>query len=99
MDAETKAGYTPLHIASHFGQVSMVRTLHDHGADVNKVTEIGYTPLHQASQQGHATIAQLLLQKGASPNAVTAVSITTKIFIDALIVIITAAALPQSNSN
>ncbi len=27
LDAETKAGYTPLHVACHFGSVSMVRFL------------------------------------------------------------------------
>ena len=27
LDAETKAGYTPLHVACHFGSLSMVRFL------------------------------------------------------------------------
>ena len=27
LDAETKAGYTPLHVACHFGSVGMVRFL------------------------------------------------------------------------
>lgn len=75
VDATTKAGYTPLHVASHFGQVNTVRFLLQEGADVSKATAIGYTPLHQAAQQGHATIVQLLLNHGASANTQTTVRI------------------------
>ncbi|WP_407809560.1 ankyrin repeat domain-containing protein, partial [Staphylococcus aureus] len=52
MGPQTKAGYTPLHVACHFGQINMVRFLLQHGADVNAITSHGYTPLHQAAQQG-----------------------------------------------
>ena len=31
---ETAAGYTPLHVASHFGQLNMVRFLLQHQAEV-----------------------------------------------------------------
>lgn len=66
-----QAGYTPLHVACHFGQVNMVRFLLQHGAQIDAVTKIGYTPLHQAAQQGHGIIVKMLLEHGASPNAVT----------------------------
>jgi ankyrin len=69
-----QAGYTPLHVACHFGQINMVRFLLQHGADVKATTSIGYTPLHQASQQGHTTIVNLLLENSAPPNSLTNVS-------------------------
>merc|ERR1712226_506686 len=73
MNAVTKAGYSPLHVAAHFGSVAMVKQLLD--AEVNVVSgqnELGYTPLHQAAQQGHSQIVNLLLETGrASPNTVS----------------------------
>ncbi|KAG8328492.1 hypothetical protein J6590_001165 [Homalodisca vitripennis] len=66
-----KAGYTPLHVASHFGQLNMVRFLLENGANVDPSTGLGYTPLHQAAQQGHTLIITLLLKHKANPNAVT----------------------------
>jgi len=69
-----QAGYTPLHVACHFGQVNMVRFLLQHGANVDTSTSFGYTPLHQAAQQGHILVISLLLENKAKPNAVTNVS-------------------------
>ena len=78
LDTETKAGYTPLHVASHFGSVNMVRFLLDQPEEqrvrVDVQNELGYTPLHQAAQQGHSQIVNLLLEKNASPNFVSNVS-------------------------
>ena len=76
LDSETKAGYTPLHVASHFGSVQMVKFLLDQGqVRVDVQNELGYTPLHQAAQQGHSQIVNLLLEHNASPNFVSNVSI------------------------
>lgn len=69
-----QAGYTPLHVASHFGQMGMVKLLLSNGAAAGPVTAVNYTPLHQAAQQGHSTIVAALLDAGANPNAVTNVS-------------------------
>ena len=78
LDAETKAGYTPLHVACHFGSLSMVRflLLEANGSPVrvDVQNELGYTPLHQAAQQGHSQIVNLLLENNASPNTVSNVS-------------------------
>ena len=71
LDSETKAGYTPLHVASHFGSANMVKFLLDNDVRVDVQNELGYTPLHQAAQQGHAKIVNLLLEKDASPNFVS----------------------------
>ena len=73
IDPQTKAGYTPLHVAAHFGQINMIRFLLAHGSKVDVTTRAGYTPLHQASQQGHNAVVRLLLDNGASPNAKTTV--------------------------
>lgn len=68
-----QAGYTPLHVACHFGQLAMVRFLLEHQADVNIQTRLGFTPLHQAAQQGHTAVVKLLLDHGAQPNVKTTV--------------------------
>ena len=39
LNAETKAGYTPLHVACHFGSVNMVRFLLER--DVNVDVQVG----------------------------------------------------------
>ncbi|MEE6525879.1 hypothetical protein FKM82_026173 [Ascaphus truei] len=74
-------GYTPLHVASHYGNIKMVNYLLQHGAKVNAKTKNGYTPLHQAAQQGHTHIINVLLQHGASPNELTVVSFILYIYI------------------
>lgn len=75
-----QAGYTPLHVACHFGQINMVRLLLDEGSKVTSSTAVGYTPLHQAAQQGHCGIINVLLQNGAPPNATTNVSTLLNLF-------------------
>lgn len=69
-----QAGYTPLHIACHCGQLPMVKFLLEENGDVAATTAVGYTPLHQAAQQGHCAIVNSLLDRGALPNATTNVS-------------------------
>lgn len=70
-----QAGFTPLHVACHFGQLNMVRFITARqGVKINAATASGYTPLHQAAQQGHSTIVSHLLDKGADPNVLTSVS-------------------------
>lgn len=77
-----QAGYTPLHVAAHFGQINMVRFLLSQGANVDNSTAIGYTPLHQAAQQGHVVIINLLLENKAKPNATTNVGFHLWLFYD-----------------
>ena len=82
-NAPTKTGYTPLHIASHYGAQTIVKLLLEQGADVNQCTNFGYSPLHQAAQQGHITIIRLLLKSKADPNLVTKVSFCYLIWLNA----------------
>ena len=58
-------GYTPLIIAAQKGHIDAVRTLIEHGADVNTNDWLGGTPLSCASMAGHTEIVKLLLLKGA----------------------------------
>ena len=40
-DPPTKAGYTPLHTACHFGQINMIRFLLENNAEVDASTKVG----------------------------------------------------------
>eukprot|EP00468_Gymnochlora_sp_CCMP2014_P004881 CAMPEP_0167747532 /NCGR_PEP_ID=MMETSP0110_2-20121227/4336_1 /TAXON_ID=629695 /ORGANISM="Gymnochlora sp., Strain CCMP2014" /LENGTH=593 /DNA_ID=CAMNT_0007632449 /DNA_START=314 /DNA_END=2095 /DNA_ORIENTATION=+ len=68
-------GATPLDVAANHGDLAMVRTLVDFGADVNKPrvdsqdsTYLDVFPLFMAAQEGHASVCRALLDLGADPN-------------------------------
>jgi ankyrin repeat protein len=63
-------GWTPLHLASFFGQLDAARALLDAGAAVAAVSHnsLRNTPLHAAAAGKHAAIALLLLERGADPS-------------------------------
>lgn len=54
-------GNTPLIRASFLGKVDIVRTLLDHGADVNAVNDIGWSGLHFAAQENQELVAKELV--------------------------------------
>ena len=58
-----------IHLASHFGGISTVRSLLDSGADPSATGIHGSTPLHSASLEGRIDVARLLLDRGADPSA------------------------------
>ena len=62
-------GWTPLHLASFFGQREAARALLDAGAEVNALSRnsLTNTPLHAAVAGRHTEAALLLLQHGADP--------------------------------
>jgi ankyrin repeat protein len=64
-------GWTPLHLAAHFGRVDAMRLLVEHGADVHALSAnaMANTPLHAAAAGGHAPAVAELLDRGADPNA------------------------------
>ena len=68
---------TPLHSASLYGRLDIVRLLLDHGATSNSKDKYGRTPLHLLArgeynlEQDRVRIAQLLLDRGADVNAQT----------------------------
>ncbi|KAI9448942.1 ankyrin repeat-containing domain protein, partial [Lactarius psammicola] len=66
---------TPLHLASFYGWVEMVRVLLDRGANANSEDNLGRTPLHLMAESKYCPwldgvrIAQLLVEHGADVNA------------------------------
>ncbi len=63
-------GYTALMASAGNGDLSAVRCLLDHGADVQARLANGYTALIGASIAGDAQVVALLLDRGADPNSV-----------------------------
>ncbi|EIE00851.1 ankyrin repeat domain-containing protein [Leptospira licerasiae] len=65
-------GWTPLHLASHFGRLSIIQYLLDKGADIHAKSKsklsIGNTALHSAVASWRADAVALLLENGADPN-------------------------------
>ena len=62
---------TPLASAIAAQQNDIVRTLIEHGADVNAKAENDLSPLHTAAARGNLEVAALLLDHGADLNATT----------------------------
>jgi uncharacterized protein len=69
--AYSSDGFTPLHLASFFGQPGAVELLLERGADVSAVSRnpLGVTPLHSAAAARQTRIADLLLERGADAGA------------------------------
>lgn len=61
-------GDAPLHIATRLGLTKAIRTLVDHGANVNAVGERGLTALHYAAFENNVEVVSELLACGADPN-------------------------------
>ena len=49
-DAESKAGFTPLHLASQEGHMDMVKLLLKHNADCNAQAKNGLAAIHLCAQ-------------------------------------------------
>ncbi|XP_060605993.1 ankyrin-2-like isoform X12 [Ruditapes philippinarum] len=62
----TKSGFTPLHIASHYGNVNVGTLLIQRGADVNFRAKNNITPLHVAGRWGKNNMIILLLDNKAT---------------------------------
>uniref|UniRef100_A0A915EPT8 Uncharacterized protein n=1 Tax=Ditylenchus dipsaci TaxID=166011 RepID=A0A915EPT8_9BILA len=61
----SKSGFTPLHIAAHYGNESIAELLLEKGANVNFQARHNISPLHVASKWGRVNLASLLLARGA----------------------------------
>jgi ankyrin repeat protein len=65
VNAETKYGSTPLHVAVEWETVEVVRVLLEHGANVGAEDNGGRTPFQIASAKGNDEIMKLLSEHGA----------------------------------
>uniref|UniRef100_A0A8C2FKT4 Ankyrin 2 n=1 Tax=Cyprinus carpio TaxID=7962 RepID=A0A8C2FKT4_CYPCA len=67
----TESGFTPLHIAAHYGNGNVATLLLNRGAAVDFTARNGITPLHVASKRGNTNMVHLLLDRGAQIDAKT----------------------------
>ena len=71
VSAVSSDGWTPLHLAAHFGRAEAVRLLLNKGAkaDARSTNAMRNTPLHAAAAGRAAGVTTLLLDHGANVNA------------------------------
>uniref|UniRef100_A0A8C0FTZ8 Ankyrin 2 n=1 Tax=Bubo bubo TaxID=30461 RepID=A0A8C0FTZ8_BUBBB len=74
----TESGFTPLHIAAHYGNVNVATLLLNRGAAVDFTARNGITPLHVASKRGNTNMVKLLLDRGGQIDAKTRVSLSRR---------------------
>nr|XP_055032206.1 ankyrin-3 isoform X8 [Misgurnus anguillicaudatus] len=67
----TESGFTPLHIAAHYGNINVATLLLNRGAAVDFKARNDITPLHVASKRGNANMVRLLLERGSRIDART----------------------------
>ncbi|XP_061611235.1 ankyrin-3-like isoform X9 [Phyllopteryx taeniolatus] len=62
----TESGFTPLHIAAHYGNINVATLLLNRGAAVDFKARNDITPLHVASKRGNGNMVRLLVERGAT---------------------------------
>ncbi|MCL4639950.1 MULTISPECIES: ankyrin repeat domain-containing protein [Olivibacter] len=78
LDAFSEHGFTALGMATHFGNIEIVRYLLLKGADPNLASQNGYQvyPLHAAISANFDDIAKMLVEAGAEVNVLQAARTT-----------------------
>ncbi|KAK3736343.1 hypothetical protein QZH41_020795, partial [Actinostola sp. cb2023] len=76
INSKTEIGASPLMIASHHGNLDVVKVLLDHTARVDVFDETGSTALHHAATYGHEEVASILLDHKSFVNGRTKIGIT-----------------------
>ncbi|XP_061915127.1 ankyrin-3-like isoform X6 [Entelurus aequoreus] len=71
MNRTTESGFTPLHIAAHYGNINVATLLLNRGAAVDFMARNDITPLHVASKRGNSNMVKLLLDRGSKIEAKT----------------------------
>lgn len=69
--ADADHGWTPLHLAAHYGNLGTVKLLIEYGADIEAVSQnsIANTPISAAAWGNHLDIVSYLIDRGANVNA------------------------------
>uniref|UniRef100_A0A674ECC6 Ankyrin 3 n=1 Tax=Salmo trutta TaxID=8032 RepID=A0A674ECC6_SALTR len=67
----TESGFTPLHIAAHYGNINVATLLLNRGAAVDFKARNDITPLHVASKRGNGNMVKVLLERGGKIDART----------------------------
>ncbi|XP_054874613.1 ankyrin-3 isoform X21 [Amphiprion ocellaris] len=67
----TESGFTPLHIAAHYGNINVATLLLNRGAAVDFMARNDITPLHVAAKRGNSNMVKLLLDRGSKIDAKT----------------------------
>jgi len=62
-------GWTPLHIATQFGQAAAAETLLANQANPNLKDDLGHSPMQWAALLGRSNMVEILLRHGADVNA------------------------------
>jgi ankyrin repeat protein len=81
---QNEDGKTPLHLATGWGRIDVMKYLISLKVDLNIKNKDGGTPLHVAASQGQPEAAKLLIKSGADVNAVRTVGKATPLHIAAL---------------
>ena len=73
VNAKSKNGLTPLHLAAYCCHLRVVKALIEAGADVNSKNKRNWTPLHGAANMNmdYVEIVRVLIQAGADFNMKT----------------------------
>uniref|UniRef100_A0A4W5MHZ4 Ankyrin 2 n=1 Tax=Hucho hucho TaxID=62062 RepID=A0A4W5MHZ4_9TELE len=82
-DVQSKSGFTPLHIAAHYGNVNVATLLLNRGAAVDFTARVGtntITALHMAARAGQVEVVRCLLRNGAMVDARARVTYLTTPF-------------------
>jgi Ankyrin repeats (many copies) len=66
LEAKTRAGWTPLHLAAMSDRADVLRVLAGHGALVDTKDRLGQNALHSAAARGHKRTVHALLALGVS---------------------------------
>ena len=72
-NAESKAGFTPLHLGAQEGHMDMSTLLIEHQAQPNYEANNGLTPMHLCAQEDRVNVAAILVKHNAEINAQTKV--------------------------
>jgi ankyrin len=74
-NAESKAGFTPLHLSAQEGHTDMSTLLIEHQAEPNYEAKNGLTPMHLCAQEDRVNVAAILVKNNAEINVQTKVNI------------------------